>query len=76
MRGWGGGGGRGVLAHAGHQRMVDDADADLHLLGFTTKLCESRPGEGLAQSRMGARGGVEWGEIKHGVRVGAGVEPT
>lgn len=54
-------GGEGVLAHACHQCMVDDADADLHLLGFTTKLCESRPGEGLAQSRMGAGGGVEWG---------------
>ena len=46
----------------GHQRMVDDADADFHLLGFTTELCERRPGEGLAQCQVGARGGVEWGE--------------
>ena len=37
---------RGGLAHAGHQCVVGDADADLRLLGLTTQLRESRPGEG------------------------------
>ena len=51
-----GAGRRGVLAHAGHQCVVDDADADLRLLGLTTQLRESRPGEGLAQCTRVARG--------------------
>lgn len=54
--------GEGILAHAAHQRMVDDADTDLHLLGFTAKLGESRPGEGTfgAMSDLG----VGWSGVR------------